>query len=271
MKRLMVFLVLLVQPFVAIHALADRTLVWTKQPITIVLPVGKEVRVTFPTEVALQLPMAVTDKLESLAPNEQVVYWKATEAFDPVRAIAASSDNESVYLIDLVAQPGALTEAIRIEDPDRIVAATPQEATSESVSTKTELLDPPEIVLTRFASQSLYAPRRLMPVNGDIHVQPVSAIPASFPLMRSQQGERYAYSVVGAWSGYGRYITAVMVRNESAVSVQINPGLVNGNFTHITPQHLTLGPLGSLEDRTTLYLISDVPFASAILEDGYGY
>jgi integrating conjugative element protein (TIGR03749 family) len=270
MKRLTVYLVLLAQPLMAIHAWADRTLVWNKQPITIVLPVGKEVRVTFPTEVALQLPMAVTDKLESLAPNEQVLYWKAKEAFDPVRAIAASSDNESVYLIDLVAQPGALTEAIRIEDPDRIVASVPQDAAAlESV--ETELLDPPEIVLTRFASQSLYAPRRLMPVNGDIHKQAISALPADFPLMRSQQGERYAFSVVGAWSGYGRYITAVMVSNESAVSVQINPGLVIGNFTHITPQHLTLGPLGSLEDRTTLYLISDVPFASAILEDGYGY
>jgi len=252
---------------------ADRTLVWDKMPLTIVLPVGEEIRVTFPTDVNLQLPMAVTENLESLAPNRQVVYWKAKNPFDSVRAIATSTDNDTVYLIDLVAQEGAVVESLVIEDPDRIVktqvAASPTfEATQEQVQ---ELLDPPEILLTRFASQSLYAPRRLMPVNRDIHQQPIAALPANFPLLRSQMGEQYQYAVVGAWSGYGHYITAVMVINTSAVSLHINPGLVMGNFTHITAQHLTLGASGTLEDRTTLYLISDAPFASAIMEDGYGY
>lgn len=254
-------------------AFADRTLVWNKMPLTVVLPVGEEIRVTFPTDVNLQLPMAVTENLESLAPNQQIVYWKAKSPFDSVRAIATSTDNDTVYLIDLVAQQGALVESLVIEDPDRVVkqqatASPALQATQEQVQ---ELLDPPEILLTRFASQSLYAPRRLMPVNSDIHQQPIAALPANFPLLRSQMGEQYRYSVVGAWSGYGRYITAVMVINTSAISLQINPGLVMGNFTHITAQHLTLGAKGSLEDRTTLYLISDTPFASAIMEDGYGY
>jgi hypothetical protein len=90
-------------------------------------------------------------------------------------------------------------------------------------------------------------------------------------LLRSQAGEKYHYRIVGSWSGYGRYITAVLVINQSPVQLQVNPGLVQGNFTHITPQHLYLGPTGSLEDRTTLYLISDSPFVSALQEDGYGY
>ena len=253
-------------------AWADRTIVWDKYPITIVLPVGEEIRVTFPTDVALQLPLEVTEKLESLAPNQRVVYWKANEEFDSVRAIATSTDNESVYLLDLVAQKNAIVESLIIEDPDRVVAQQSESAASvESFNSTLELLDPPELILTRFASQSLYAPRRLMPVNPDIYAQSISALPTNFPLMRSQSGEQYRFSIVGGWSGYGRYVTAVMVMNTSPVVIHINPGLVAGNFTHITAQHLTLGAGGTLEDRTTLYLISDTPFASAIMEDGYGY
>jgi integrating conjugative element protein (TIGR03749 family) len=253
-------------------AWADRTIVWDKYPLTIVLPVGEEIRVTFPADVALQLPLDVTEKLESLAPNQRIVYWKAVEEFDSVRAIATSTDNETVYLVDLIAQKNAAVESIVIEDPDRILVEQGEHSESAvSASAIQELLDPPELILTRFASQTLYAPRRLMPVNPDINAQAISALPSNFPLMRSQKGEQYTFSVVGAWSGYGRYVSAVMVMNKSAVSVHINPGLVVGNFTHITAQHLTLGVAGSLEDRTTLYLVSDTPFASAIMEDGYGY
>jgi len=272
MKYLIMFSILLSHPLVSLHAWADRTLVWNKLPLTIVLPVNEEIRVTFPTDVTLQLPISITEQLESLAPNQQVVYWKAKAPFDSIRAIATANDNESVYLIDLVAQTGAVNEHLHIEDPDRVVNQHASNA-NRSFATESiqELLDPPEILLTRFASQSLYAPRRLMPVSSDIHAQPMTPFPTTFPLMRSQAGEQYRYSVAGAWSGYGRYITAVMITNLSPISIQINPGLLTGNFTHVTAQHLTLGASGSLEDRTTLYLISDAPFASAIMEDGYGY
>lgn len=256
---------------VPLCAFAERTVVWNKFPITIVLPVGEEIRVSFPTDITLQVPMEVTERLESLAPNQRVVYWKATEAFDTVRVIATATDNDSVYLIDLVGQHGVTAESLYIEDPDRVVAQTTKTLSESAASPLMDLNDPPEILLTRFASQTLYAPRRLMPVNPDINAQPIPTITANFPLMRSQSGEQYQYSIVGAWAGYGRFITAVMVENKSPVSVQINPGLINGNFTHITAQHLYLGAVGTLEDRTTLYLISDAPFTAAVMEDGYGY
>lgn len=271
-RSLILFVILLLQPLCASLVLADRTIVWDKYPITIVLPVAEEIRVTFPTDVSLQLPMEVTEKLESLAPNQRIVYWKATEKFDSVRVIATSTDNETVYLVDLVAQENAVVESLIIEDPDRVVKQYDEPAeTVESFGGTQELLDPPELILTRFASQSLYAPRRLIPVNPDVNAQAISALPSDFPLMRSQAGEQYLFSIVGAWAGYGRYVTAVMVINTSPIEVHINPGLVAGNFTHVTPQHLTLGAAGTIEDRTTLYLVSDTPFASAIMEDGYGY
>lgn len=257
---------------ITLPVFAERTLVWNNAPLTIVIPVGEEIRVSFPTDVLLQIPMALTESLESLAPNQQVVYWKATAPFDAARVIAQSVDNKTVYLIDLVAEAGANGEPIVIEDADRIVA-TRDAVTADAtpLPAETDLQDPPEIILTRFAAQTLYAPQRLIPVNAAITSLSDVRITPDFPLVRSQQGESYRVSVVGAWSGYGLYLTAVLLENQSALSIAINPGLVQGNFSHITAQHLYLGPLGTLEDRTTLYLVSTVPFNAAILEDGYGW
>lgn len=251
-------------------AQADHTLVWDKNPITLVIPVGEEVRVSFPTEVAIQVPASLK-ALDSLAPNQQIIYWTANEAFEKTRIIATSVDNKSVYLIDIAAVAGTPKENYRIEDADRVVTQQPTVSANEISENANTLTDPPEIVLTRFASQTLYAPRRLMPVNADIAAQPLPTLGPDFPLLKSQMGEKYRLSVVGAWAGYGFYLTAVLVVNQSNIPININPGLVQGNFTHVTAQHLGLSAKGSLEDRTTLYLISSVPFASALQEDGYGY
>lgn len=253
-------------------ARADQTLVWNNAPVPVLLPVGKEVRFIFPTEVTLQVPDTVIAKLDSLAPNQQIVYWTAKEAFDSARVIAMSLDGTSVYLIDLSASAKAPSDNLRLEDPARIVVGEVQDAVPSShVANVRSLEDPVEIVLTRYASQTLYAPKRLMPASGEIFVQRGASISSDFPLLRSQYGERYHVEVVGAWSGYGRYITAVLVINQGARPVAVNPGLVQGDFTHITPQHLQLGPRDTLEDRTTLYLISDVPFMAALGGDRYGY
>ena len=252
---------------------SEEVRVWNNTPMTVVLPVNQDVRVIFPVPVDIQVPADTMQVLESLAPNQTVVYWKASASFDTSRVIATSLDRKTVYLLDLVATADAQPIAVRIEDPNRIIntASPDSEARTVSGQPKASLTDPAEIVLTRFAAQSLYAPARLVPTNSNIFPVEDVSLPSDFPLMDSQQGEYYDVKVVGAWSGYGRYITAVMVTNRSNVAVRINPAFVNGNFTHITPQHLWLDSAGSLENRTTLYLISDVPFASAIVEDGYGY
>ncbi len=251
--------------------LAERNIIWNSTPLTLVIPVGEEIRVTFPTDVLLQVPASLTSSLESLAPNQRIVYWKATAAFDSARVVAQSVDNQTVYLIDLVAQPGASAEPVVIEDANRVLTAHSDSADESAAGVQQELYDPPEIILTRYASQTLYAPQRLVPVNESISPLTDVQLARDFPLVRAQEGERYRLSIVGAWSGFGLYLTAVLVVNESPLRIAINPGLVQGNFTHITTQHLTLGPQGSLEDRTTLYLISTVPFNAAILEDGYGW
>ncbi len=246
--------------------------IWENMPLTIILPVNKEVRVTFPTDVNVQIPKELTANLVSLAPNQKIIYWTAKAPFDSSRILATSTDNDTVYLIDLIAdEHSTMDDPVIIEDADRIDANAGEETVERSFSSEAELTDPPEILLTRFAAQTLYAPRRLVPQSTDIAELHIDPIAVDFPLIQSQQGEQLHVHIVGAWSGYGRYLTAVLVINQSVEPVLINPGNVRGNFTHITAQHTDLGSAGTLKDRTTIYLISDVPFVSALMEEGYGY
>ena len=89
--------------------------------------------------------------------------------------------------------------------------------------------------------------------------------------MQSSQGERFTVEVVGAWAGFDRYLTAVLITNATPIRLQFDPSRVRGNFSHITAQHVNIGPKGSLEDRTTIYLVSEQPFTEALMEDSYAY
>lgn len=248
---------------------SDTKKVWDQLPITLDLRVGQEVRVIFPTAVDLQVPVGIATRLQSLAPNPAMVYWRPLEEFETARVIAASLDGKTIYVLDLSASDSGLADNVVIEDPTRVLES--QSSVVESAPPAAALSDPKEIVLTRYASQTLYAPKRLMPANPDILPLEAPALHVDFPLLRSSMGESYRIEIVGQWVGYERYVTAVLVANLSGFSVPMSMENVRGNFTHATPQHLSLGPAGSLEDRTTVYLISKMPFQEAILADGYDY
>lgn len=257
---------------------ADGRRVWEEKPLSLVLPVGQEVRVTFPTDVDIQVPLAVSEKLTSLAPNNRMIYWTPTEAFPIGRILATAKDGHTVYVIDLSADKSAIKEDVVIEDPSRVSVTTggASNLTQSPTESQTEeepepLEDPAEIILTRFASQSLYAPSRLMPSDARIALTKSKPLDKNFPLLQSGRGELVSVNVVGAWTGFGRFVTAVLIVNQTPVAFEFDASRVRGNFTHITAQHLRIGPKGALTDRTTLYLISDVPFAEALTEDSYAY
>lgn len=243
------------------------TKVWNNEPLTIHIKTGQEIRIIFPTAVELQVPMGITQHLESLAPNPAVVYWRAVQPIESGRILAPSLDGEDLYIIDLIASESGIDQHITIEHPRRVLAKKGSETTAPAPVRD----DPAEVILTRFVAQLLYAPERLLPNNLHINQLPTPELPADFPLLRATRGEAYQVEAVGQWFGYDRYITAVMITNQGAVAVPMDMSNVRGRFTHLTPHHRYLGPNGTLEDRTTLYLVSRTPFHSAVMEDGYAY
>jgi|GEM_PF-769351 len=260
--------------------------VWDNRPLTIALPVGKEVRWIFPQEVTVQMPEEIATKVKSLVPDARTVYLTATEKFSTARILATGNKDGKVYILDVAAAANNLVEDVRLEDPallpndaeqakakptSRLIDNDLPEQEQNEVPEEKPLLDPPEIVLTRFAMQTLYAPSRLIPSSERISRAGNPPLASSFPLIQSAQGERFSFEPVGAWTGFNHYVTAILVVNQSPIRVLVDLTKVRGNFTHITAQHHFIGPKGDLTDRTTLYLVSDKPFNEAVLEDAYAY
>ena len=278
MNRTSLLSILLISLLVCQTAMAENVtrLVWQNRPLPITLkPGAPEIRVIFPADVDIQVPVAILDKITTLQINPRVVYWTAKEPFPPAQVVAISQQSGEVYLIQLGASEEGATNPITIADPAWITRQQPTPATPIPSSPSNQapaLQDPPEIVLARFAAQTLYAPVRLLPTDPNIHRVPVNDLPQNFALKRSQRGEVYQYQVLGQWQGYGRYITAVKLKNTSPLTIDaIDLRTVRGAFTHIATQHPSLGPAQTDQAITTLYLISLTPFQTAVGGTSYGF
>jgi integrating conjugative element protein (TIGR03749 family) len=273
-----------ITPMGSLNANADdERRVWDNRPVPVLLPVGKEVRWIFPQDVTVQLPEEIAAKVKTLLPDAHTVYLTATEKFSTARVLATGNKDGKVYILDVTAGANNVAEDIRLEDPALVKAegqSPTDKPTSRLIESESEdqevpegkpLLDPVELVLTRFAMQTLYAPSRLIPSSERISRSANSTLPKAFPFIQSTQGERFSYEVVGTWQGFGHYVTAVLVVNQSPIRVLVDLTKVRGNFSHITAQHHYVGPKGDLTDRTSIYLISDKPFNEAVLEDAYAF
>jgi integrating conjugative element protein (TIGR03749 family) len=264
-------------------AVAEARRIWENRPMPVLIPVSKEIRWVFPQDVTIQLPEAISAKVKVLAPDAKTLYLTATEKFETARVLATGVADGKVYILDVKASPTQGAEDFTLEDPELVATEKTSTAAEASASDTSHsdadadvpdekpLLDPAEIVLTRFAMQTLYAPSRLIPSDDRIGRAPNGEIPRKFPLIQSSQGEWFNYQVVGTWSGFERYITAILIVNQSDVRSVLDLTKVRGNFSHISAQHHFVGPKGSMTDRTTLYLISEKPFNEALMEEAYAY
>lgn len=272
MKTLFIFTLLFLTLVSAQANSSDTTrLLWNNQPIQLTLKPGAEVRVVFPANVNIQVPVPLIDRLSTLQVNPRVVYWTAKETFPSSQIIAISDESEEVYLINLSSSEMGTDKPVTIEDPNWLVRQQPQ-APAQTPKDQEVLSDPPEVLLTRHVAKTLYAPVRLMPTQREIQRIPVNDLPENFQLKRTQKGETYRYKVLGQWQGYDRYITAVRLENTALLTLDlIDLRTIRGGFTHIATQHPNLGPAGSLDSVTTLYLISQVPFETALGRTSYGF
>ena len=249
-------------------------LVHTDRPIALTFKTNHEHRFIFPEAVNVDVPAQLTQVMRSLQPTAQVVYWTPASAFESMRVIARSLDNERVYLLDIRSTDDASAVDYRLENPALIVNTEDTASSSDAGEVSPTLAtakNPFPIELTRYVSQLLYAPARLRPKASCISQLPVAAADLTVDLLNSQKGEIYRYRLIGQWRGYGHHIAAVEVVNQSPVSVELDLRRVRGNWLAITAQHTWLGATNSLEDRTTLYLISKSPFGQALEELAYGF
>ncbi|MDR5904474.1 TIGR03749 family integrating conjugative element protein [Franzmannia qiaohouensis] len=270
-----VILACLASAALAGDALAVEVMPWERRPLEIPLPVDEERIVTLDRNVRVGLPPALANpEVLRVQSAGGVLYLKAFEAFETQRVRVQDVESGDVLLLDLSAREGASSEEILVVDsreasPARASASTGSSSgssgaqASEASWPSAQASDgeaqratatPVPVLLTRHAAQSLYAPQRTIePLRG------VSRVPMRLPesLGTLLPSLPVTATPLGAWRLDGWTVTAVKLENnDRRRAFELDPRWLQGEFYSATFMHPYLAPRGSVEDTTTVFLVT---------------
>lgn len=231
---------------------------YERRPVPVRLVVGVERLVDLPFVPLLQLPPALEGRL-LVQPIENVLYLTALDALPKSRLLVQSLDGSQVMPLDLETLPAkAAKSSGRLED---LVIHLPGERPGGDASAEsTPSSEPDMVTLTRFASQWLYAPPRLIPTSQRIRR-------AEFDPARAEhlyRGAALAAEALASWCAGELCVTAVKLTNRSQQAVELSPLAFRGRWIAVSAQHWRLQPAGSVADTTAAYLVSEGGFADAL-------
>lgn len=239
---------------IEVSPLTER-IVWTKAPIPLSLPVGKERIVSFPADVRAGIPPQLGDALRTQS-VAGTLYWLAHKPFPATRVQIQEIDSGRIYLLDLRADSNAISTA-----PVEIVARS--SATKDTDGTTLATHDAAQVdyvTLTRYAAQQMYAPKRLLRDPPGVYRAPLR-IKHAVALVR---GGAIEATPLSTWHGGGLYVTAVKLRNVTHAPVVLDPRDLRGQWLAATLQHARLLPAGDEADTTCVYLVSARPFEESL-------
>ncbi len=229
---------------------------WDGMPISFVVPVGQERILHFDSSVSLDNRNAnlTSDKL-SIMNNNGFLYIKAKKPFAPIRVPFVLKDSGTVVLVDLSASKKATDIApvqVALQEKIGQGKGIKKNATPQYVG---------YIQLIRYAIQNLYSPKRLIEGNLSINRAPmyttkslnISRFPGTLALP------------LASWQGTDLYVTAVLVKNIDKAPVKLDPRTLRGKWlaaSFYPSNYLTRS--GTLNDRTTVFLVSSRPFNFAL-------
>ncbi|EGK8382463.1 TIGR03749 family integrating conjugative element protein [Salmonella enterica] len=247
---------------------AEELMKWERIPLQIPLAVGKE-RVLFADKnVRVGFPPALNGKLR-VQSSGGAVYLKADAAFPPTRLQLQDVENGEVILLDVTASDKGSAEPVRIVysgDVTSVSSSSDESAASggnnaapgadngtQAKRKKVKYNAPLPVVLTRYAAQSLYGPVRTVEAVPGIH--PVNPhLPKRITTL--YPSEPVTITPLGGWGIGSRNVVALKVQNTASRKITLDPRVLQGQFVTATFQHRYLGPVGTPEDTTTLYLVT---------------
>lgn len=249
-------------------AQAEELMKWARIPLPIPLAVGKE-RVLFADKnVRVGFPPALNGKLR-VQSSGGAVYLKADAAFPSTRLQLQDVETGEIILLDVTAGEKGPSEPVRIvysgevttvsSSHDTPVATRGNNAASgaddgtQAKRKKVTYNAPLPVVLTRYAAQSLYGPLRTVEAVPGIH--PVNPhLPKHITTL--YPSEPVVITPLGGWGIGSRSVVALKVQNTASRNITLDPRVLQGQFVTATFQHRYLGPVGTPEDTTTLYLVT---------------
>jgi integrating conjugative element protein (TIGR03749 family) len=255
---------------------ADTLMKWDRLPLAISLQTGTERVIFVDKNVRVGFPPTLNGKLR-VQSTGGAVYLKASADFPQNRLQLQDAESGEIILLDVTAsakapEAGEPVKIVYDSDVSTLSSATDvakqgsgaaasgsgagsvsgASAITASARKKPVYSAPLPVLLTRYAAQSLYAPVRT--------VEAVPGIRPVNPHLPKTLGTLYPSEPlqarpVAAWTAASRSVVAVTVRNTASRKIILDPRALQGQFVAATFQHHWLGPAGSPEDTTTLYLV----------------
>lgn len=239
-------------PFSA--AQATELLRWERLPLALPLVVDQERVVFVERNVRVGVPASLGNRLR-VQSAAGAIYLLASEPIEPTRLQLQDVDTGTVMLLDIAAEPAQ--DGQPPLEPVRIIEATSTAAASsaddDSAASAPVRATPQPVILTRYAAQNLYAPLRTVePVPGVVRVTlrrdlPLDTLLPTLPVQAD---------ALAAWRLDNLWVSAVRLRNHSTHWLELDPRALQGHFLAATFQHPTLGPRGTPEDTTVVYLVT---------------
>jgi len=236
-------------------AQATELLRWEKLPLALPLVVDQERIVFVDRNVRVGLPASIGNRLR-VQSAAGAIYLLANEPIEPTRLQLQDADTGTVILLDIAAEP-AQDGQLPLE-PVRILEAAPS-ATQTAADDDSAAATPPmratpqPVILTRYAAQSLYAPLRTVePVPGVMRATlrrdlPLDSLLPTLPVQAQ---------ALAAWRLDDLWVSTVRLRNSATHWLDLDPRALQGHFLTATFQHSTLGPNGTPDDTTVVYLVT---------------
>jgi integrating conjugative element protein (TIGR03749 family) len=280
-------IILFLHTSVTSMAIADTTLRWRGEPLSIQIPVGVERVIRFDAkkmQVGIPRDLAGIASAES---NSGFVYLRAARPFDQKRFRFRDKDTGRIYAIDVTASEDGAFQPVRVVDemieepadmliPGQIPGQVEIEAIEVPDPTWSALVDTdilpedgaaapvvPEVhepvkhpytTLTRYGMQQLYAPERLItPLDDLVSVNVVKAnLTALVP------GTRVSAQVLGQWRNLDHLVTALVLQNQGTQTVHLDPRAMRGKQFWLTAALIQdwLSPVDEPGDSTGLVVIS---------------
>jgi len=214
--------------------------------------------------VRVGVPAGVGERLRVQSAGG-AVYLRASEPIEPTRLQLQDADTGALILLDIAAEPAKDGEPAL--EPVRIVEGANTQARygdlsdsddeaamrSRAGARSAQRETPVPVVLTRFAAQNLYAPLRTVePLPGVMRVNLRRDLNLG-TLMPTMPVRALA---LASWRLEDQWVTAVRLTNSSSGWISLDPRVLQGDFLTATFQHDVLGPRGTPEDTTVLYLVT---------------
>jgi len=244
----------LILTLVALDARAVETLHWKRLPLAVDLHVGEERVIFTEREMRVGIPGNLKEGLRVQSANG-AIYLRALVPLHRVRVQLHDAGSAELVMLDVTATDGQgdpPLEPLRIEMTD---SAKKTETKKEKAPTTLVARQavPAPILLTRTAAQNLYAPLRAIE-----HVEGIRRVTVRTDLDLSTLMPTLpiACRVLAAWKLDESTVTAVLLRNTSRNTLQLDPRQLQGDFVAATFQHPYLGPRGEATDTTVLYLVT---------------